>query len=246
MRRSHWLIGVTLVTCLLTVRMGVSQDRFLFLEGQEPARMAASAALETDDLQRELVLLWNQYGRAFEYADYPRIAQYFTFPASFVDLSGQVVSAADSKALIERYRDVRENIQAGYKYSMMDHARCQCLTPSIYQLDVTYGRFNAAYQRIHTGRGLYFFRKTDDGWKMYAVFGLPVDPKVEREGNHLISRETVYYTTGPQQGRAPDGKFPAETVVTILEEAGSYLLVESETGIVGYVTRDSVKPREDR
>ena len=96
MRRSDWLIGVTLVTCLLTVRMGVSQDRLPLLEGQEPARMAASAALETDDLQRELVLLWNQYGRAFEYADYPRIAEYFTFPVSFVDLSGQVVSAADS------------------------------------------------------------------------------------------------------------------------------------------------------
>jgi len=243
---SHWLIGVTLVTCLLTVRMGVSQDRLPLSEGQGSARLAASADLKTDDLQRELVLLWNQYGRAFEYADYPQIAQYFTFPVSFVDLSGQAVSTADSKALIERYRNVRENIQAGYKYSMMDHARCQCLTPTICQLDVTYGRFNAAYQRIHTGRGLYFFRKTEDGWKMYAVFGLPVESPQSPKGDHQISMETVYYTTGPQQGRAPDGKFPAGTRVTILKEAGSYRLVESDSGVVGYVESRAVERATDR
>ena len=51
------------------------------------------------------------------------------------------------------------------------------------------------------------------------------------EFSHVIAAETEYYTTGPQQGRPPDGKFPAGTKVSIVEDAGSYVRVWSDGGI---------------
>lgn len=62
--------------------------------------------------------------------------------------------------------------------------------------------------------------------------------------SHVITAEAEYYTTGPQQGRPPDGKFPAGTKVSVVEESGSYVLVKSESGIEAYVAADSVKQQE--
>lgn len=58
---------------------------------------------------------------------------------------------------------------------------------------------------------------------------------------HVVAAETVYYTTGPQQGRPPDGKFAGGTPVGLVEEAGSYVLVHSAEGITAYVAADAVK-----
>jgi uncharacterized protein YgiM (DUF1202 family) len=62
--------------------------------------------------------------------------------------------------------------------------------------------------------------------------------------SHVITTEAEYYTTGPQQGRPPDGKFPAGTKVTIVREEGSYTLVRSEAGVEAYVSSDAVKETE--
>jgi len=61
----------------------------------------------------------------------------------------------------------------------------------------------------------------------------------------VIVAETEYYTTGPQQGRPPDGKLPEGTKVSIVEESGSYVLVKSESGIEAYVAADAVKQQEN-
>ncbi|MEO2015312.1 MAG: serpin family protein [Fuerstiella sp.] len=64
------------------------------------------------------------------------------------------------------------------------------------------------------------------------------------EFSHVIAAETEYYTTGPQQGRPPDGKLPAGTKVSVVEESGSYVLVKSESGIEAYVAADVVKQQQ--
>ncbi len=63
--------------------------------------------------------------------------------------------------------------------------------------------------------------------------------------SHVILSETEYYTTGPQQGRPADGKFAAGTKVSILEEAGSYVLVRSEGGVEAYVAADEIDGIDD-
>jgi serpin B len=59
------------------------------------------------------------------------------------------------------------------------------------------------------------------------------------ESSHVIVAETEYYKTGPQQGRPPDGSFPAGTKVRM-----SYVLVKSEDGIEAYVVAGAVKHQE--
>jgi serpin B len=62
--------------------------------------------------------------------------------------------------------------------------------------------------------------------------------------SHVVPAEAEYYTTGPQQGRPPDGTFPAGTKVSVVEEAGSYVLVKSDGGVEAYVAADAVKQQE--
>lgn len=64
------------------------------------------------------------------------------------------------------------------------------------------------------------------------------------EFSHIVASEADYYTSGPQQGRPPDGRFPAGTEVTIVEDAGSYLLVRSGEGVEAYVAADAVEPQK--
>ena len=67
-------------------------------------------------------------------------------------------------------------------------------------------------------------------------------PAAEGRWTHQVALETEYYKTGPQQMRPPDGKFAPGTKVRIVREAGSYIQVESETGVTAYVEAGSLKP----
>jgi serpin B len=58
---------------------------------------------------------------------------------------------------------------------------------------------------------------------------------------HVLATEAEYYTTGPQQGRPPEGRFPAGTEVELIREAGSYSLVQSADGIRAYVATGSLQ-----
>ena len=53
--------------------------------------------------------------------------------------------------------------------------------------------------------------------------------------------ETVYYLTGPQQARPPDGSFAKGTKVALVLNAGSYSLVTSQSGITAYVSSGSLQ-----
>jgi len=57
---------------------------------------------------------------------------------------------------------------------------------------------------------------------------------------YIICADTEYYTTGPQQGRPPDGKFSAGTKVKVIEKAGSYTLLRSENGVEAFVVSDDL------
>ena len=58
---------------------------------------------------------------------------------------------------------------------------------------------------------------------------------------HIITADTVYYMSGPQQARPPEGKFKAGTKVTVVQDAGSYSVVRSEGGVQAYVSTASLK-----
>jgi hypothetical protein len=58
---------------------------------------------------------------------------------------------------------------------------------------------------------------------------------------HVVTANTPYYTTGPQQARPPDGTFQSQTKVRVIRDAGSYCQVQSENGITAYVSAGALK-----
>ncbi len=62
---------------------------------------------------------------------------------------------------------------------------------------------------------------------------------------HLVNADTEYYRDGPQRARPPDGTFAGGTRVRLVQGAGSYSLVTSETGITAYVALGSLEPIEE-
>ncbi len=71
--------------------------------------------------------------------------------------------------------------------------------------------------------------------------GLKSSPTQRPQYTHIISYATVYYLSGPQQSRPPEGKFKAGQRVRLIQGAGSYSFVESENNISAYVLTDSLK-----
>ena len=80
-----------------------------------------------------------------------------------------------------------------------------------------------------------------------------VQPAMQAEGEpaasnaaptHVVTADTVYYMSGPQQARPPEGKFKAGTKVTLVENAGSYSVVRSADGIQAYVSAASLEAIE--
>ena len=67
-------------------------------------------------------------------------------------------------------------------------------------------------------------------------------PAGESGLTHVVHVDSVYYTTGPQQSRPPDGTFKAGTKVKIIRDAGSYSQVESDGGVTAFVSTGSLAP----
>ncbi len=72
------------------------------------------------------------------------------------------------------------------------------------------------------------------------------EQQVDGDFTHVLTVETEYYLGGPQQARPPDGQFTAGVKVKLIEQAGSYSQVESESGIRAYVAADAIQRIEDK
>ena len=126
--------------------------------------------------EKKIIENWEEYSKAFEYADYEKIASYFTFPLTFSLLDKpQIIS--NKKDLITFYKQMRASVQDGYKYSLLDKSRIVWLSKDAYMFDATYSRYNEEYKRIFQGRGIYMYKKTDNSWKMFSVSSLPIPKK---------------------------------------------------------------------
>jgi hypothetical protein len=64
---------------------------------------------------------------------------------------------------------------------------------------------------------------------------------IDNESDYTLARETPYYASGPQQGRAPDGKFMPGTKVRLLRRSGSYSLVQTAEGNRVYVSTSALQ-----
>ena len=75
-----------------------------------------------------------------------------------------------------------------------------------------------------------------------VVEALNNSPENVENFTHIIqTANEQYYLDGPQQARAPDGSFPKGTRVRLIRNAGSYSIVQSESGTTAHVTSGCLK-----
>ena len=64
-------------------------------------------------------------------------------------------------------------------------------------------------------------------------------PDQPEKFTHILTSDTPYYTSGPQQGGPPDGTLKKGTQIIVIQNSGSYSLVESADKIKAYIVDSS-------
>ena len=146
----------------------------------QPSAQKKEKVMKKVFFEKKIIDNWEEYSKAFEYADYDKIASYFTYPLTFSLLENPQI-IANKKDLIAFYKQMRTNVQEGYKYSLLDKSRIVWLAKEVYLVDATYSRYNDDYKRIFQGRGVYMYKKTDNKRKMFSVSSLPIEKKIAKK-----------------------------------------------------------------
>ena len=118
--------------------------------------------------KREIEKVYKAYIEDFIENDFEGIASYFEPPVNFKNFG---IIAEDKLQVILVYKDIKDNIQAGYAYSIVDSLKI-IKKEDFYIADVIYSRFNLNNKNLFTGNTLYEFKKTNDGWKMVSLEGI--------------------------------------------------------------------------
>lgn len=126
--------------------------------------------------EKKIIERWEEYSKAFEYSDFDKIKTYFTFPVT-LSLFDNPIVINDEDELITFYKQIRENVQDGYKYSKLKKSRVVWISKNICVLDATYSRFNDNYENIFTGRGIYMYKKIGESWKMFSMSSSKINNK---------------------------------------------------------------------
>ena len=119
-------------------------------------------------IEAKIIDKWEEYSKAFEYSDFEKIKTYFTYPVT-LSVFGNPTIINNEKDLVKFYKQIRNQVQDGYKYSMLEKSRVIWISKEICMLDATYSRFNDNYKRIYTGRGIYMYKRIDKSWKMFSM-----------------------------------------------------------------------------
>ncbi len=80
--------------------------------------------------------------------------------------------------------------------------------------------------------------------KAPAPMSIPSQNAADLPKTHVLISDSPYYRNGPQQARPSDGTFSAGTEVTLLQNNGSYSIVQSAEGVTGHVATAALQPIE--
>ena len=117
------------------------------------------------DIEKE----YRSYVDDFIIFDFDGLASHFETPVMFIGASTQV--AEDTESLKNYYRNLQSNIQAGYAYSTIDELEISQVTEVIYLLTASFTRYNAEDEILFESTSFNFFKKTQEGWKMFLMQG---------------------------------------------------------------------------
>jgi len=139
----------------------------------QPGKQMNNEKMKKAAFEKRIIDKWQEYSKAFEYADYDKIVSYFTYPVTFSILDNPRV-INNQEDLIDVYKYMRSNVQDGYKYSILDKSRIIWLSKDVFMIDATYSRYDQDYKRIYQGRGMYMYKNVEEGWKIFSISSLPM------------------------------------------------------------------------
>jgi hypothetical protein len=73
---------------------------------------------------------------------------------------------------------------------------------------------------------------------------IPSQDAADLPRTHVLITDSPYYRNGPQQARPKDGTFTAGTQVALIQNNGSYSIVQTAEGVTGYVASAALRPIE--
>ena len=129
-------------------------------------------------VEANIINQWEEYSKAFEYSDFEKIKSYFTYPVT-LSLFDAPMIVDNENDLIRWYEEIRNNVQEGYKYSMLEKSRVIWVSKEICMVDATYSRFNDNYEKIFTGRGIYMYKMVGKAWKMFSMSGVELNKNIK-------------------------------------------------------------------
>jgi hypothetical protein len=111
----------------------------------------------------------SRYFQALGSGDMDALAENFTFPAAFKGFVEDVLLATDKESLITTYEKL---IAAAPKASRTEIRATDVsyLRPGVYMLTMSYEQYGADDALIHEGRAMYFMKRVNDDFKLFAVF----------------------------------------------------------------------------
>ena len=111
----------------------------------------------------------DQYFQALGSGDMDALAENFTFPAAFKGFLDDVAIATDKESLIATYQRL---IAAAPKATRTEIRGTDVgyVRPGVYTLTMSYQQYGADDALIHEGQAIYFVKRVDDNFKLFAVF----------------------------------------------------------------------------
>ena len=85
----------------------------------QPGKQINNQKMKKVAFEKRIIDKWQEYSKAFEYADYNKIVSYFTYPVTFSILDNPRI-INNEEELMDIYKYMRSNVQEGYKYSILD------------------------------------------------------------------------------------------------------------------------------
>ena len=99
--------------------------------------------------------------------DFEGIADVMQVP--LVQKSEVALIANTRDEVIALYKDMKANIQEGYKYSMVDSLEISRVIDSIYSVEAFITRYNEQDEVVGRAQAIYFLNNHEGPWKMFYM-----------------------------------------------------------------------------
>lgn len=127
----------------------------------------AFATVKDHAARDEIRRVFDAYVEDFVAKDIDGIANHFSQPVLFGVDEPQV--AQDRNGVKAAFADIFANIQTGYAYSTVESFQLDSINQRLYNVQISYNRYNNKGEIIHSGESVYFFKPAEDSWRIYHM-----------------------------------------------------------------------------